>query len=113
MATQTITVTNLLSTTIPDPINIALDDLTPGGYADQLQRIIRRVALHHRRSLKFEPCARRFRERDTQISRFRIQRRERQDSPFAYAGGSTLRAGGTAARRIPDANHKPMTAQPT
>ena len=54
MATQTITVTNLLSTTIPDPINIALDDLTPGGYADQLQRIIRRVALHHRRSLKFE-----------------------------------------------------------
>lgn len=67
MATQTITVTNLLSTTIPDPINIALDDLTPGGYADQLQRIIRRVALHHRRSLKFEPCARRFRERDTQI----------------------------------------------
>jgi hypothetical protein len=30
MATQTITVTNLLSTTIPDPINIALDDLTPG-----------------------------------------------------------------------------------
>jgi hypothetical protein len=29
-ATQTITVTNLLSTTIPGPVNIALDDLTPG-----------------------------------------------------------------------------------
>jgi hypothetical protein len=29
-ATQTITVTNVLSTTIPGPVNIALDDLTPG-----------------------------------------------------------------------------------
>jgi hypothetical protein len=29
-ATQTITVTNLLSSTIPGPISIALDDLTPG-----------------------------------------------------------------------------------
>jgi len=29
-ATQKITVTNLLSTTIPGPVNIALDDLTPG-----------------------------------------------------------------------------------
>ena len=29
-ATQTITVANLLSSTIPGPINIALDDLTPG-----------------------------------------------------------------------------------
>jgi hypothetical protein len=29
-ATQTITVTNLLSSTISGPINIALDDLTPG-----------------------------------------------------------------------------------
>jgi hypothetical protein len=29
-ATQTFAVTNLLSSTIPGPINIALDDLTPG-----------------------------------------------------------------------------------
>ena len=29
-ATQTITVTSLLSNAIPGPINIALDDLTPG-----------------------------------------------------------------------------------
>jgi hypothetical protein len=51
MATQTITVTNLLSSSIPGPINIALDDLTSGVTLELQKELARGITAPNARYL--------------------------------------------------------------